>query len=217
MEKLFGYDQLVVANIASGLQLTFTKVFKAWLYFEKHFLYPTLIEGQGLTKEAFELKLMTTEVPMFILKKGLSTYRMWMRGFWKMTCASSIFEVKADRIDGYRVICKTSNIMSLKKVLFGRFVCLSDTAFSYLQQIGYNSLVEINNAKYILYGPLQFVNHCCDAYLSLTDVPRGFSFKHEYEKDSYSIPLLVKHEELLIKYACKAKLWFVCKCRKCVL
>lgn len=103
----------------------------------------------------------------------------------------------------------------LKKELFGNFVRLTDTGFAFLNKIQYNSIVEVNGVDYILYGPLQFVNHSCESYLSLLDVPRGFSFRHEYEKDKYATPLIVKNEELLIKYVRKKALWFVCGCNKC--
>lgn len=105
---------------------------------------------------------------------------------------------------------------SLKNNLVGFYVRLDETAYTFLKEIGYNSIVLVNDTNYILYGPLQFVNHYCDSLLSLIDVKTGFSFRHEFEQDRYSTPLILRNEELLIKYIRKKELWFKCSCKKCV-
>lgn len=202
--------------MAVRLQAQFPHYFLTWLVFSKHFLYPKLIAGERLTKEGLDELEKAYPVPWFV-KRARHRYRKMLFQFWEETCDSPHFTVQATASSGFKVIAHTSSVARLSHSLIGQYVTLSEGAYALLRKSGYNSLIQCKSVFYILYGPLQFVNHSCTSLLSIIELPLGFTIRYEYESDSRAdragfLPPFRRGEEVLIKYAAKKHLGFTCVC-----
>ena len=221
-----GIDIIKNVNLRCGLQIRFTVHFKCWLHFEKYFLAPALSSGRPFTRGKLQSMIRDQPVPYFARRnrgvnkvnwnKSKSTYRKLMAQFWEITCNSRVFEVRRSDTHGFFVISKTPSLCTLNSALRSFHVCIDRGTYDALYG-EYGSLYsdERGNA-YILYGPLQFVNHSCGSLLSIREVrnakPNSFTIKFEYDEDKYGISAVAVGEEVLVRYNSPDKLWFQCKC-----
>lgn len=215
MPRQFGLDIIRVKPIY--LYFDFTIHFYTWLVFEKHFLYPKLIAGVPLLEH--DLKEIDAKLgrPWFVHKKSYCQYRAQIRAFWHDTCCQKSFEVRATECEGFQVFAKCSKVALFIREMKGYCIKLDPRCYRLLRTGEYNSLFD--NGKYgcIVYGPLQFINHSCEAQLAIVEQGNHFALRYEYcglSRDLLKLrgSPLTRGEQVLIKYCAKKHLSFVCTC-----
>lgn len=220
-------DIISQVNLECGLRFKFTAKFLSWLHFEKYFLLPVLSSGLKLTFERFQTVLNDpTKLPHFVerqkgsaFRKAKQRYKSELKQYWKATCANTNFRVEWTAQQGFQVVSNTSNWRRLANGLTSYQVCLTSDAYCALKG-KYNSLYYDGKQAYILYGPLQYVNHSCSSTLSIARdghrTDHAFPLHYEYAGDPYGgIGPVSAGEEVRVRYNTRSNLGFVCTCPSC--
>ena len=201
---------------------------------ERQLTFPVALLNEMLANQS-------TPVPRFV---RVSTYRMvkcrykkWIKQFWAMTCACRHFAVICDKGVGFRLISKTNKLNLVQGSLKSFHVSLCQNLHVRLQEAGYGSLYSSGTDEhYILYGPMQFVNHTCGSLMSLrkitssststgkkVTVQPGHSFRLVHEHDDAELKsfnlcanAVQPGEEVRVSYVPQGTpLWFACDCPVC--
>lgn len=209
-----------------GQQKILTIDFKNHLWFEHHILIPWVWAGKGskLESKAFYTQVVRdTPLPFYVRAKPghRSTYIKAMIKFWHRYFSPQLpFYFRRDLLGGVETVSRTNDWAVVKQHLTANFIQCDDDFLDDLRNIGYNSLF----GNKILYGPLQYCNHCCSSDKGIIMEGSSFVLRWEHDGDHEDDLCISKKRRLLavevgepiqIKYARKSELWFDCKCRKC--
>lgn len=212
--------------------------FKLWLWFRKNIVESTI--EQYRTDRNYFLEKYITAGGKFPREKSNNSrtnptpnVRKIIESFWDICFADNLpYKVikSTNENIGFTIISQTENITEIVERLNGWYYPLRPIQAIQLKAIGYPSLIDDGSGEVnILYGPIEFLNHHCNAIFGFSE--RKFIRKvkitrqKEYDLPGQEIfvrkeiinPLVKNGEELFVKYNKNNKdLWFNCQNSCCL-
>jgi hypothetical protein len=138
----------------------------SWFFFIDNFI--------GLNPAPNFWKPMHESLPIYTCKDKMDKKKMFdshMSICWSLTMDTSLpYEIRQSEYGGLGIFPKCTSFADLKPFLIGFCIELTQPCYAELSgpEIGFDSIMEIDSAFHLLYGPISLVNHECQSRFSLS-------------------------------------------------
>jgi hypothetical protein len=189
------FNSLHVGNAAS---FNDSSMFRCWLWFEETVLLPQMPGHESeddhkySNEKAFNDFMIAcgdAEVPPFVRKgrkAAMFKFKTWCDHFWKSSLSKDLpFRLRSYGDKGIGVQSLVNNWGEVTDQLVGwQLPIISEKIYEQLKKLGYNSLFENSRIGYIVFGPLQYVNHECGKPVSLILHNWGIMDSHSKRREN---------------------------------
>lgn len=203
---------------------------RLWNWFRKNII-ESEIEEFRTNRDYFKINYpkMNISLPRNIGDKNRTklsaTAKLLIENYWDI-CFGDQLPYKVAKCDdemiGYTLISQTSNINELIEKLYGWYYPLTQAQANALRDIQYPSLMDVGLEVHLLYGPIEFANHHCNAIFLFDECnminDTVITRQRNYDVPGQRIcvnevhlrPKLTIGQEIYIKYCNEKSLWFTC-------